>query len=123
MQSIDSMNAHAPPPERSRNAPLPHPTMLEVTLLTGNDPLSQLNPAWDEFSPTRPYQFLAWQQAWLKTLGRHTKPRILAVKSGDEVVGILPLALRTHAVTGTTLEFIGSIPGRTLGMGVLVKPT
>lgn len=103
--------------------PLPHPTMLEVTLIADNEPLSQLHPVWDAFSPTRPYQFLAWQQAWLETLGRHTKPRILVAKSGDEVVGILPLALRTQAMTGTTLEFVGSIPGSTLGMGIWVKTT
>jgi hypothetical protein len=97
--------------------------MLEVTSIADNDLLAQLHPVWDEFSPTRPYQFLAWQQAWLETLGRDTKTRILVAKSGDHVVGILPLALRTHAMTGTTLEFIGSIPGSTLGMGIWVKPT
>lgn len=92
-------------------------------MITDIGQLLPIAPIWDELSRFKPYQCFAWQRAWLETLGRNLKVRVLVARYGETVVGILPLVQRTRTLTGTTLEFIGSVPDRTSDMGILVKPS
>lgn len=84
--------------------------MLSTAVLQGVDGLERLAPEWRELvsaSPSAtPFQTLEWQQAWLRHFAGRARLHLIAVREGDDLVGLMPL-FQTQGVW-KALRAIGS---------------
>jgi CelD/BcsL family acetyltransferase involved in cellulose biosynthesis len=64
-----------------------------VEIVEGHSGLSALRPGWDDLAVAarRPFCAPAWMLSWLRHIGDDGAVRVIAVRAGDRLVGVVPL--------------------------------
>jgi len=93
---------------------------LSIDCLRSGTAFEQLKAVWQTLerkdTECTPFSTWAWQSRWWQYIGRERgRLRLLIVRNGSEVVGIVPMFINTVAVKGlrsaNTLAFTGDVPG------------
>ena len=84
--------------------------MLRTAVLTGPDSFQELEREWKELvaqSPgATPFQTWEWQSTWARHFARRSRLHIIALREGDDLVGLMPLIHSQRA--WKTLKAIGT---------------
>ena len=92
-----------------------HPTQRpDATVLDEDRDFAALQQEWDELyansSPTTPFQSWAWLYSWWEFYGEDYELRLITVRAGELLVGILPMMLERKWGLFGRLLFIGNDP-------------
>src|SRR5919112_776950 len=98
---------------------------LRITVLERDHDFAALKEEWEELyrsSPlATPFQSWAWLYSWWEYYGENYELRLIVLRNGDLLVGIIPLMLERRWLFFGRLLFIGS--GVSDYLDVLVRGT
>lgn len=84
--------------------------MLRTAVISSPDSFAELAGEWKELvrdSPTAtPFQTWEWQATWVKHFARSGRLHVVALREGDDLVGLMPMVQRRRA--WKTLKAIGT---------------
>lgn len=97
--------------QTKKTKPEPEARGLRAEVIESPENFAALEEEWEDLhrnSPrSTPFQSWAWLYSWWEAYGEGYEPRIVAVRDGDLLVGIIPLMLERRLGFGRLL-FIGS---------------